>query len=246
MPKYKMVALDIDGTILTDDKQITQKTRYWIQEAVDAGVTVIFATGRGIQRTEELWDDLGLDGPMVMVNGAEIWKSRGELLERTFIGRDHIYELHRLAVENNARFWGYSVESLTNQSHWTDEMFERDWLKFGIRHDDLDTIKRMREEVRRWGNLEVTRSAPVNMEISAKGISKAYGVQKVCDLLQIPMEDVMAIGDDLNDSHLIKTVGLGVAMGNADETLKEAADKITDTNSHDGVAKAIEDNLFID
>lgn len=244
MANYKMVALDLDGTTLTDDKRITENSRYWINKAVDAGVTVIFSTGRGIQTAGEIWKDIGLDGPMVMVNGAEIWKGTGEILERTFIDGEYIRKLYELAVSKGADFWGYSIESLSNQNNWTEEMFDRRWMKFGIRCDDLNIIDSLRQEVISWGNLEVTRSALVNMEISSRGITKEYGVRKVCDYLGIAMEDVMAIGDDLNDLKLIKAVGLGIAMENGNSILKEAADKITVTNENDGVAKAIQENLF--
>ena len=207
MPRFKLLALDMDGTVLTDDKKITNTTKYWLNRAMEAGITVMFTTGRGVQTAESYWLELGLDSPIVLVNGAEIWKRPGELMERHFISREGVRQLHKLAVDNEARYWGYSVESLSNYKNWTDEMFERDWMKFGIRHDHLPTIQRLREIVIGWGAFEVTRSAPVNMEISAPGISKATGLAKVCDYLGIQMSEVMAIGDSHNDLHMIQSVG---------------------------------------
>lgn len=244
MVNYRLLALDLDGTTLNDDKKISETTRYWITRAVEAGVTVIFATGRGMQTAKHLWDELKLEAPMVLLNGAEIWKRPGRLWERSFISRKDIRKLYNLAVDYNAKFWGYSVESLTHQDNWTDDMFDRDWMKFGIRHDDLVTIEQLRDIVKSWGHLEVTRSAPVNMEVSCKGITKANGVRKVCCLLGIQMNQVMAIGDNHNDLHLIQNAGLGIAMGNADKTLLHAANKTTDTNNRDGVAKAIQQYLL--
>lgn len=244
MSNYQLVVLDLDGTILTPEKEITNKTEYWIRKAVDAGVTVIFATGRGIQRTKELWDYLGLKGPMVLANGAEIWEEPGRILERHIIKKEYVQKLHQLAVNNDAQFWGYSIEEFIRQDNWKKEMLEYRWLKFGMRHKDLDIIRKLRQEVRNWGTLEVTRTAAINMEVTPKGITKAYGVQKVCELLGINMDDVMAIGDSLNDLYLIQSVGLGIAMGNADEILKQAADIVTGTNEQDGVAQAIKQYLF--
>ncbi|TCP21878.1 hypothetical protein EV207_13920 [Scopulibacillus darangshiensis] len=244
MPDYRLLALDLDGTTLTDKKKITRKTKKWIHRAVDAGVTVIFATGRGVQTAEQFWLELQLKAPMVLVNGAEIWEEPGQILKRHFLSGEDIERLHRLAVDEEAWFWGYSVESLTNKNKWTDEMFEREWLKFGMRHDDPASITKLRELVDSWGTLEVTRSAPINMEISAKGISKESGVRMICDHLGIQMGHVMAIGDNLNDLQLIRAAGLGIAMANADEELKQAADAVTASNNRNGVARAIKRYIF--
>lgn len=246
MANYRLLALDLDGTLLTEDKRITAEAREWIQRARDAGVTVIFATGRGVQTTKAFWEELRLDAPMVLLNGAEIWRRPGELVERHYLSKEDIHRLHSLAVEAGAGYWGYSVESLTGKKDWTDEMFERGWMKFGIRHDDLEVMQQLRETVEGWGTLEVTRSAPVNMEISCKGITKESGVSKVCELLGIDMEEVMAVGDNMNDFRLIRSAGMGVAMGNADEKLKQAADGSTGTNEENGVAQAIQRYLLGD
>ncbi|TMV43892.1 HAD family phosphatase [Paenibacillus mesophilus] len=244
MTAYKVLALDMDGTLLTDSKQITEETRRWLQLAEEAGVTVMFATGRGMQTAGSFWEELGLNSPMVLLNGAEIWEGPGRLYERAYISRDDIRRLYGLAVEAGASFWGYSVESLTSSKHWNEDMFDRDWMKFGIRHDDLEVMRKLREEVRSWGHLEVTRSADINMEISVRGISKASGIKKVCELLGITIDQVMAVGDHHNDMEMLRSAGLGIAMGNADEEVKRAADGVTDTNERDGVAKAIQKYLL--
>ncbi|CAG7635377.1 Cof-type HAD-IIB family hydrolase [Paenibacillus allorhizosphaerae] len=243
-PQYRLLALDLDGTTLTEEKQITEETSTWIKRAENAGVTVVFATGRGTQTTQAYWEQLALQSPMVLVNGAEIWERPNVLKERQTISREHIRRLKALADEWEAHFWGYSVESLTSKRHWTEEMFERDWMKFGIRHYDLPKMERIREIVSGWGELEITRSNIANMEISPKGVTKESGIRKVCEHLGIGMDQVMAVGDNLNDLHLIRAAGLGVAMGNADDELKLEADVMTDTNERAGVAKAIQRYVF--
>ena len=245
LTKYRLLALDLDETLLTKDKRITAESKVWISRAIEAGVVVIFATGRGLQRVADFRKELKMDSPMVLVNGAEIWgKDRG-LLSRHFISRENIHMLHRLAIEVGASFWGYSVEGLTNQKNWTEAMFHRDWMKFGIKHDDQQVINQLKRRIQGTGTdtLEITSSSPVNLEFSFKGISKKMGVQKICTYLGIGMEDVMAIGDNLNDFKLIQAAGLGVAMGNADDRLKQVADQVTETNEADGVAKAIQNFL---
>jgi len=242
--KYRLLALDLDDTLLTKDKRVSEENRKWIKHAEDAGVIVMFATGRGRQTVKHLLEELKLTGPMVLVNGAEVWANGERLLGRYFIGKEEIRQLHDLATRHNAKFWGYSADSLTQMRDWTEEMFDKEWLKFGIRQDDLPIIEQLREQAKKLPNVEITRSATVNMEVSLKGISKESGVRKVCEHFNIEMDEVMAMGDNLNDYQLIKSAGLGVAMGNADPKLKEVADVITDHHEKDGVAKAIQRYLF--
>ncbi|OZU88290.1 phosphoglycolate phosphatase [Virgibacillus indicus] len=244
MVNYRLLAIDLDETLLTRDKRITDVTKHWISKAAEAGVIVIFATGRGLQKIGEFRDELELDTPMVLVNGAEVWKKPGQLLDRYYISKDDIRELHNLAIKAKASYWGYSVESLTGPGTWTEEMFKRDWMKFGIRHNEHQVMDQLRTQVENSPSIEVTRSSISNMEFSLKGITKESGVRKVCEYLGVEMENVMAIGDNLNDLRLIQSAGLGVAMGNADDQLKQAADVITDTNENDGVAKAIQRFIF--
>ncbi|MDF2963402.1 MAG: Cof-like hydrolase, partial [Paenibacillus sp.] len=91
-----------------------------------------------------------------------------------------------------------------------------------------------------WGVLEITNSHPLNLELNPKGINKASGIRQVCSLLGIGMSQVIAMGDSLNDESMIREAGLGVAMGNAQDEVKEFADVITATNEEHGVAKIIE------
>lgn len=242
--KYKLIALDLDGTLLTDEKIITEETKKWLRYAVDHGVKVMFSTGRGLQNTKGFWDELGLDSPMVLLNGAEVWEGPGRLKRRVFLPRDTVRHMHAIAAERGEWYWGYSVESLTGDRDWTPEMFERDWMKFGIGSNDQQKLAEIKEELLSWGTLEVTRSAPINMEISVKGITKESGVQGVCQMLGLSMSDVIAMGDSDNDKKLLKAAGLGVAMANGEEHIKSIADVITATNNEDGVAQAIRKYVF--
>lgn len=242
--RYKLIALDLDGTLLTDEKQITQETKRWLQFAVDQGVKVMFSTGRGLQTAQGFWDELGLDSPMVLLNGAEIWEGPGRLKKRVFLPRDTVRDMHAIAAERGEWYWGYSVESLTGDKDWTPEMFERDWMKFGIGSHDQQKLAEIKEELLRWGTLEVTRSAPTNMEISVKGTTKESGVREVCQMLGLSMSDVIAMGDSDNDAKLLKAAGLGVAMANGEDYIKSIANVITATNNEDGVAQAIRKYVF--
>ncbi|MFD0959237.1 Cof-type HAD-IIB family hydrolase [Paenibacillus chungangensis] len=242
--KYKLIALDLDGTLLTDEKQISEENKKWIQHAVNNGVKVIFSTGRGCQNTKGFWDELGLDSPMVLLNGAEIWEGPGKLKNRIFLPRDTIRRIHAIAAELGEWYWGYSVESLTGDKDWTPEMLKRDWMKFGIGSNDQQKLAEIKKELLSWGTLEITRSASTNIEISIKGVTKESGVRQVCQMLGLTMSDVFAIGDSDNDAKLLKAAGLGVAMANGEEQIQSIADVITATNNEDGVAQAIRKYVF--
>ncbi|HEU5139060.1 MAG TPA: Cof-type HAD-IIB family hydrolase [Bacillales bacterium] len=245
MPKYKLLALDLDGTLLTDEKEISQNTKIWIRRAVQEGVTVIFATGRGWPRTERYWKELNLlDSPMVLLNGAELWKWPGELLKRHFIDPKDIRWLYHLAMSKEAGFWGYNIEGFVRKPNWTKEMFHQKWMKFGIRHENPIVAAELKEQIAMRPGLEVVSSSTNSMEISLRGITKESGTRDIVEFLGIEMEDVMAVGDSPNDLRLIRAAGLGVAMGNAVEEVKEAADRMTASNNQDGVAEAIQRYLF--
>jgi hydroxymethylpyrimidine pyrophosphatase-like HAD family hydrolase len=245
MGRIKLLAVDLDGTLLTETKEISPATRCWINRTIERGVIVVFATGRGFVNTEPYRRQLGLDIPMALVNGAEIWIRPGELLEpRRFISGDGALRLYRLATENGAWFWGYTEDRLVHLEEWTEEEFSCGWLKLGIRHDDLPVMERLRQTVINWGTYEVSRSAPVNMEVSALGVTKLDAVGKICKHFGIHISEVMAVGDSHNDLKLIKAAGLGVAMANAEPIVKEHADVITSSNDEDGVAEAIRRYIF--
>uniref|UniRef100_UPI000B197650 HAD hydrolase family protein n=1 Tax=Paenibacillus dakarensis TaxID=1527293 RepID=UPI000B197650 len=122
--------------------------------------------------------------------------------------------------------------------------FNRRWMKIGIGSNDPIKLKRIRQEIESWGTIEITSSAPVNLELSVKGITKESGMLEVCNMLGIPMSEVIAMGDSENDVKLLKAAGLGVAMGNAGEHIKSIADVVTATNNEDGVAQAIKKYVF--
>lgn len=238
--KYRMLAVDLDGTLLNKESKIEDSTKHWIEKAGEAGVITVFSTGRGLPRVKHFMEELALDAPMVLVNGGEVWRNYSKVHSRYFLEKDYIKQLHQLAVAHDAHYWGYNLEDIVGPKAWTDEMFEVDWLKFGMSHKDGDTMRHLWKTVEDWGIVEVTGKSHHSMEITVKGITKESGLREVCELMGIGMDEVIAVGDGPNDYYMIKAAGLGVAMGNADEEIKQVADVITDTNEQDGVAKVIQ------
>lgn len=244
MPKYRLLALDLDGTLLNSKKEISKESIKWIKFAYSKGVRVVFATGRGMPRIEHLLEEIDLDISMVLLNGAEVRNDKNNILARKFISSEDVKELYSLAVKTGSPFWGYNTEEQITWKKWTNDMFEYKWLKFGMKHQDLNVIKELKNQITKLKDIEMTSSASNNIECSLKGFTKEVGIQTLCNQYNIEMNNVMSIGDNLNDLGLIKQSGLGIAMGNADENLKLISDKITETNDDNGVAYAIERYLF--
>lgn len=245
MTNYKLLAIDLDDTLLTRKKTITDESKKWIKKASVHGVTVIISTGRGCHNMKQYREELGLKTPMVLVNGAESWDESVQIIKRDYIESADIQNLYHLTEDYNVDFWAYGNETFVKKQEWTPEMLNERWTQFVIRHDDPIILAQIRNKIMHTAHhLEITSSSKINVEFTYKGVSKAAGVKSVCDYLGITMKEVMAIGDNHNDLQLIKSAGLGIAMGNAVPKLKEIADDITDTNEADGVAKAIQKHIF--
>ncbi|PLR95079.1 Cof-type HAD-IIB family hydrolase [Bacillus sp. T33-2] len=234
----KLIALDMDGTLLNDHHEVSEENKSAIKEAEAKGATVVLSTGRSLNTCRDYAVSLELSSYLVTVNGSEIWGPSGELVERNQVSTDHMQWMWDLSKEHKTGFWAISTDGT-----WHDEMPEdfhgKQWLKFGFNiEDDLIREKIMNDLSARQA-FEISNSSPVNIEVNAIGINKAKGLRNVCELLGISMDNVMAVGDSLNDMAMIKEAGLGIAMGNAQPAVKEAADWVTGTNNESGVAQAI-------
>ncbi len=185
----------------------------------------------------ELAESLKLSSFLITANGSEIWDSNFNLVERKLLHTDHI-QMWDLRNKHNTNFWASTVNKVW-RGEFPENITDHEWLKFGFDIEDDDIRNEVLEELRKNKELEITNSSPTNIEVNALGINKAAALAKVTEKLGFTMENVMAMGDSLNDIAMIKEAGLGVAMGNAQDIVKETADYITDTNIEDGVAKAI-------
>lgn len=244
---YRMIALDMDGTLLNEEKEISAENAKWIAEAVKAGVTVMFSTGRGRQSAMPYAEQLGLTAPMVLVNGSEVWRSPAELHKRTLMPVEWVRTMRQMALDYDVWYWAYAVEGIFNRENWpADPETEpaMGWLKFGYYSENPVKLPAIRKTLESWGTLEITNSHPFNIELNPAGISKASGLRDVCAMLGIDMSQVIAMGDSVNDLSMLREAGLGVAMGNAQDEVKAEADIVTSSNDEDGVAQVIRQYIF--
>jgi 5-amino-6-(5-phospho-D-ribitylamino)uracil phosphatase len=242
--QYRLLALDLDGTLLNDRSEISDTNAKWVKHAVRAGVTVCVSTGRGFPSALPYAEQLGLDTPMITVNGGEIWTKPHSLHRRTLLDADKVMRLHALAEKYDIWFWGYTTEDIYNKERWVGDTLSRKWLKFGYYTEDVPILDAILAEIRTWDGLEISNSSPYNIEINAAGVSKATALTEVCRMLGYDMSQVVAVGDSLNDIAAIRASGLGVAMGNAQDEVKAAADVITGVQNEDGVAQVIQNYVL--
>lgn len=245
MGRYKLIALDMDGTLLNSEHEISEQNRDWMFKALEAGVTVMLSTGRGVQNVYPYTDKLNLTTPIVAVNGGEVYRAPRDLLIRHAVDVEAIRAMHEMAVRHDTWFWAYAVEGLFNKETWTNDLNSLQWLKFGYFTENDESREEILNWLREQDRYEITNSHPHNLEVNPKGISKASGIAEVCKLLGIGMSEVVSMGDSLNDMTMIREAGLGVAMGNAQEALKAAADLVTVTNDEHAVAKIIREHVLV-
>lgn len=236
----KLIALDMDGTLLTSTDEVSEANKEAIKKARALGVNVMISTGRWLESCFPFVEMLDLDTPVITVNGGEIWSASKELIERHVHDAQIMEMMFNLGKETGVDMWIVSTERVYNGGDYPEDFSAHEWLKIGFRTEDLSKLEIIKQELAKYDGLELTNSLPTNIEVNPLGVNKANGLLRVCKELGITMEEVMAVGDSLNDIKMIEQAGIGVAMGNGQEKVKSVADYTTTTNNDDGVAKAIE------
>lgn len=262
---YKLIAIDMDGTLLKNDKTVSDRTKKTLNEAREKGVNVVIATGRpidGVSRYLEELDMLGENDYVLSYNGGLVLKTKSrEIISKIALTGADLHYLHKLSKELGVNIHAFSeVYGLITpkNSKYTEVEANINNIKIGINdyskiEDDHSIIKVMMidepevlqkavdnlpKEV--YEKYTVVRSTPYFLEFLNKEVNKGTGVKLLADHLGVKQEEVMTFGDAENDLDMIVYAGMGVAMANGFEEVKEAANYITDSNEEDGVAKAIE------
>ncbi|HEU0027218.1 MAG TPA: HAD family hydrolase [Ktedonobacterales bacterium] len=258
----RLVATDLDGTLLGDDhRSVSERTRRALLAAQEAGITLVLVTGRPPRFVHPLAEELGLTGAAVCCNGAIVYDVvQGELLEHTPIASATAITLvERLraaapgvgfAVERGLRYGSEpAYRALRGEFQRPDDDEIADALslcaqpvtKLIARHPELDGpgyYPYARETVSDLAM--VTISGPRFIEIAALGVDKAAALERFCARLGITSAEVMAFGDMPNDAPMLRWAGRGIAVANAHTEALAAADETTASNMEDGVALALE------
>ncbi|KGP72622.1 Cof-type HAD-IIB family hydrolase [Pontibacillus yanchengensis] len=237
----KLIAIDMDGTLLNKHHEISEENQNAIHKAKEQGIHVVISTGRALSTCKDIITTLGESAYLVTINGGEIYDQDFNLVERNILPMEDVQHLWELTNRHNVAFWSSTVQGrFSSKFPFEKAVEEYDWIKYGFEIHDDELRETVMNEIKEKGTFEVTNSSLTNIEVNPIGINKATALRKVSKWLDLSMENVMAIGDSLNDIAMIHEAGYGVAMGNAQDVVKEEANWVTATNEEHGVAKAIE------
>ena len=259
--KYKLLALDLDGTLMSHDILISPRVKRAIRRAMDKGIIVSLASGRPFASMLPHVEDLGVSGPVIGYQGCEIMlPETREVIYRASIPLPDARALLDFAQSRDLDVTVYVDDHIYLREFRHPQEFYDKWfglpcilvddLVTGVRQEPTKVIfigegpdndRLMPELQRRFGSsLGIVRSHTFFMEGMPLGVSKGTALECVAVRLEIPQEQTLAIGDAGNDIEMIAWAGLGVAMGNAHEDVKAVADFIAPSVEEDGAAVAIE------
>lgn len=264
--KYKMIALDLDGTLTNSKKEVSERNREALKKAADKGVHIVLASGRplvGILPVAEMVNLKETGGYMLAFNGAHIVDGRtGETFMQTTLPEEFYPDI----IDYGKLFYDVTILTYTKKGIVTlDDQNPYAQLEAKINRVPLMQVpdlyaaldgpvckflcvgnySHLREiqlmiKAEYGDKINVFFSETYFLEIVPNGIEKAASLKKLLDKLGLKREELIACGDGLNDITMIEFAGLGVAMENAQDALRYRADYITDTNDADGVAEVIE------
>lgn len=240
MSNIRLIALDMDGTLLNDDGVITPYTKKVIQRALEKDIDIVLSTGRPLIMCTSFVEELSLTSYVITSNGAEIWTADGQLVERHTMDAAKIESLWKKGSGLNVHIWLIASEQIFVDQMVPAVFSDYEWLKIGFGRLTKEEKTTLLQSIKGDKELEISNSSPRNIEVNKVGIHKARAIQSICARLNIQMDEVMAIGDSLNDLKMIEQAGIGVAVENAQQKVIEAADFVTASNNDHGVAKAIE------
>lgn len=264
----RLVAIDLDGTLLDDDMRVTSYTRDVLREVHKRGIHLVFATGRMFCSARKKLRHLDIgDIPLVAYTGAWI----GHLESGRTIARDGISVSVAASILNDARQKGWVVQIFQNDNAYMPEPspVEKEYIRYRTKptlyignsfYRPNDVVTRMimvepnpylKDEIRHflethYGNdIEVVYPGDDFLDIHKKGVSKARAIRHLADKWHVEPENIIAFGNSENDLSMFRLAHKSYAVSNADDIVLKAADEIIPSNNEDGVAKTLE-KLILD
>jgi hypothetical protein len=266
MEKYKLIAVDLDGTLVRSDQSISQRTLDTLIRVQEMGVKVAVASGRPTFGTAHVADALRLEefgGYLMSYNGGEIydWGTKTRLHAQT-LDEDIIPYLYTYAREHGLPIMTYIGKEVVS------EVADNEYIQYSVMRNRMTLrqvddfvaaaqgagivkciivgaptlLPALEKELQATlkGKAGAFRSEPFFLEIVPEGIDKAKGLSILLDKIGMKREELLAFGDGYNDLTMIEFAGTSVAMGNAVEEIKKAADFVTKSNDDDGIAVFLE------
>ncbi len=265
--KYELIGLDMDGTLLNSEKKITPGVVLAIKEAIANGKHVALSTGRGVAEIAEYREQLKDMEYAILESGALVYNLKKDemisvvdldetIVDKVFdavkdkdvfvhlISQGRSVSAEELIPKMDKYHMGVYIPLYDRVSTKVDDTIKFHYEdKQGIEKINLyHTTPQDREDTKRKLQglpVEMLDAEETSLEISPLGVTKGFGLKKLCEYLNIGIEQSIAVGDADNDLDILKTAGLAIAMGNANENAQKIADVKVADNDHDGVAEAI-------
>jgi len=261
--EIKLVAIDLDGTLLNSRHKLSARNRSAIESAQRQGVEVVLATGKTRHAAEDLIDSLGIDSPGIYMQGLITYNADGSVRTRIVMAKKSVSRVIALGEEFGFGALAYSdnrtfalrvdefaikmteygephVETIAAWPQLLDTLDINKVVLYG-EENQVTTLRRA-IDARLDGAVHVTRANVDGMiEVLPPNTSKGGAVKTLLEELGIDPSRALAVGDGENDIEMLQAVGIGVAMGNATQVLKDVADVIVPHNDEDGVAVALEE-----
>ena len=285
---YKLVAIDLDGTMLNSYGIVTENTKKAIKRTIEKGIDVIIASGRPVDSIKTIANEIGSKNYFIAGNGALIYDiQKDKNIYENYLNKEKVLEIIKMCEENSISYNVYTDKTILakalkynvlyyykenlkkpedKQTHinivenlyeYINKMEEEKFLKITICDENksiFQSIIKKLDEIENIQVLEVshmsrkmiqqgTEEIPIEYfytEISSKNTDKWYALEYLMKKLKIKKEEIVTIGDNMNDKKMIEEAGLGIVMGQSSPLIKEIANEITTTNEEDGVAIALD------
>lgn len=289
---FKLVAIDLDGTMLNQYGIVTQKTKNSIKKAQENGIEIMIASGRPIDSVKTISKEIGSENYFISGNGSIIYDiKKDEIIYENVLKKQKALEIIKICEENSIFYNVYTEKEIIAKNLQYNVLYyhkenltksEEDKTHVNIVEDIYDYIEKTDSKVlkvmicdkhqtifnaimrklKEVDDIEVlevshmsrkiirqgTEEIPIEYfytEISAKNVDKWTALEFLKEKLQISSDEIVAIGDNVNDKKMIEKSGYGIAMGQSAPQIKEIADYITDSNVDDGVANALDKLLLM-
>ncbi len=285
---YKLVAIDLDGTMLNSYGIVTENTKNVIKKVIEQGTEVIIASGRPIDSIKTIAKEIGSNNYFIAGNGALIYDIKNEkTIYEKYITKQKVLEIIKICEENSISYNVYTDKTILATSlkynvlyyykenlkkeenkktninivkdmyEYVKEMEEDKFLKITVCDDNKTVFNYIMKKLKKINGIEVldvshmsrkvirqgTEDIPIEYyytEISLSNVDKWDAIKFLITKLEIKPEEVIAMGDNINDKKMIENAGLGVVMKGSTPVVTEVADYITDSNNDEGVAKILQ------
>lgn len=265
---YRVIALDLDGTLLTPQKTILPESLAALKRARESGIKVVVVTGRHHVAIHPFYQALALDTPAICCNGTYLYDYHAKKVlsadplkpqqATQLIDMLDAHDVHSLMYVDNAMLYEHPTGHVTRTENWAQSLPEDQrpvfrqvnslreaahavdaiW-KFALTDEDIPKLKNFTQKVEQQLGLACEWSWHDQVDVAQTGNSKGKRLAQWVASEGLSMDQVIAFGDNYNDLSMLESAGLGVAMGNADEAIKARADVVIGTNLETGIADTL-------